>query len=185
MKPLEIYRVAILGTGTIGSSWASFFASKGMSVKMHDLDKSFQDSGIQKAKENLKALAKFGLLEKSALDHRMENISPANDFGQLLEGAEYVQESVPENYEVKKEVFKRLNAVAASNTILASSSSGLLMSEIQGATKAPERCLIAHPFNPPHLIPLVELVPGRQTDPQLIESTRYFFRMPRKNSGSS
>lgn len=175
MKPLDVNNVAILGTGTIGSSWASFFASKGMSVKMHDLDKSFQDRGVQKAKDNLKALAQYGLMEKSVLDQAMQSISVADDFEQLLEDAEYVQESVHENYDVKKSVFNRLDELAAPDAVLASSSSGLLMSEIQGATRIPQRCLIAHPFNPPHLVPLVELVPGRQTDLQLIESTREFF----------
>ncbi|MGO9567105.1 MAG: 3-hydroxyacyl-CoA dehydrogenase NAD-binding domain-containing protein [Desulfomonilaceae bacterium] len=175
MKTLDINNIAILGTGTIGSSWASFFASKGMSVRMHDLDKSSQDRGVQKAKESLRVLEQYGLMDKSVLEHAMLNITAANDFGQLLEGAEYVQESVYENYEVKKSLFKQLGAISAPTTILASSSSGLLMSEIQGATKIPERCLIAHPFNPPHLIPLVELVPGRLTDLQLIEATKRFF----------
>jgi len=175
MKPLDINNVAILGTGTIGSSWASFFASKGMSVRMHDLDKSFQDRGVQKAKENLRALAHYGLMDKAMLEHAMQKVTAANDFGQLLEGAEYVQESAHENYEVKKDVFKQLDALSAPTTILASSSSGLLMSEIQSVTKRPERCLVAHPFNPPHLIPLVELVPGRQTDLQLVADIKCFF----------
>ncbi len=175
VKVKAIRNVAILGAGTIGSSWASFFASKGISVKMYDVEKSIQERGIQKAKQNLEALVGYDLLKMSMLDQAVGNIVSANDLEELVLEADYVQESVLENYEVKKEVYKQLDSAAAPHTILASSSSGLLMSEIQGAVKRPERCLIAHPFNPPHLIPLIELVPGKQTDLQLVEDVKNFF----------
>ncbi len=175
MKAKEIKNVGILGTGTIGSSWATFFASKGMTVRMYDLDNSIHEKGVRKAKENLAALAEYGLMEKSMLEGVMGKVLVAHDVAQIVEGADYIQESVPENYEAKKKVFFELDSLAAPDTVLASSSSGLLMSEIQGATKRPDRCLIAHPFNPPHLIPLVELVPGRQTDLQLVADIKCFF----------
>jgi 3-hydroxyacyl-CoA dehydrogenase len=86
-----------------------------------------------------------------------------------------VQESVTENYEVKQQVFKALDAHTDADVILASSSSGLLMTPIQQVTNHPGRCLIAHPFNPPHLIPLVELVPGDGTDEQTISNMKIFY----------
>jgi 3-hydroxyacyl-CoA dehydrogenase len=93
----------------------------------------------------------------------------------MVEGSDFIQESVYEDYSIKKKMFQKLDSLAASHTILASSSSGLLMSEIQSVTKRPERCLVAHPFNPPHLIPLVELVPGRKTDVQVMREAYCFF----------
>ncbi len=89
---------------------------------------------------------------------------------------EFVHESVFENYDVKKEVFAQMDGFAHPATIIASSSSGLLMTEIQKVMKYPQRSLIAHPFNPPHLIPLVELVSGRQTAPEVITTMSNFYQ---------
>jgi len=175
MGSRTIRNIGILGTGTIGSSWATFYAGKGFQLKMYDVDKSTQQAGIGKARENLGALARYGLLEESKIGAASGNISGSDTFEEFCEGLDYVQESVAENYDVKNRVYRDLDARTATNTILASSSSGLLMSEIQKNASRPDRCLIAHPFNPPHLIPLVELVPGRQTDPALIEEVKLFF----------
>jgi len=175
MKTNRIKTVGILGTGTIGSSWAAFFASKGLVVQMYDADRSIHEGAVQKSKDNLEALAEYGLLDKSMLDQTVANITSVRDFGQMVEGADYIQESVYEDYGIKKKIFYELDSLAASHTILASSSSGLLMSEIQSVTKQPERCLVAHPFNPPHLVPLVELVPGRKTDVQVMQDAHSFF----------
>ena len=175
MKTKTIKGVGILGTGTIGSSWAAYFASKGLAVKTYDADRSIHEGAVQKIKDNLEGLVQYGLLKKSMLSQAFENISSVSDFGQMVEGADYIQESVYEDYGIKKKIFYELDSLAASHTILASSSSGLLMSEIQSVTKRPERCLVAHPFNPPHLIPLVELVPGRNTDLQVMQDAYWFF----------
>jgi carnitine 3-dehydrogenase len=175
MKTKEIKSVAILGAGTIGASWATFFASKAIPVKMYDVDASILENGVRKAKENLATLVEYGLLDRSTLDRAMGNIRIAGSLREMVERADYIQESVLENYEVKKKIFHELDSLTSADVILASSSSGLLMSEIQSATESPERCLIAHPFNPPHLVPLVELVPGRRTDPELVQFVKRFF----------
>ena len=94
----------------------------------------------------------------------------------LVNDAELVQESVVERYDVKKEVFGKLEEFASSGCIFVSSSSGLLVSEMQKGMKHPERLLIAHPFNPPHLIPLVELVPGKKTSPDLVRAMSEFYQ---------
>ncbi len=95
-----------------------------------------------------------------------------------MQDVEYVQESAFERYEIKKEIFAQLDLVCPETVILASSSSGLLMSEIQKVTRIPQRCMIAHPFNPPHLMPLVELVRGKKTSEETLQSAyRFFVRM--------
>ena len=175
MKTKEIKSVAILGTGTIGASWATFFASKAIPVKMYDVDAAILENGVRKAKENLSTLVEYDLLDRSTFDRAMGNIRSAGSLREMVEGADYIQESVLENYEVKKKVFRELDSLTSADVILASSSSGLLMSEIQSVTEKPQRCLIAHPFNPPHLVPLVELVPGRQTDPESVQFVKSFF----------
>jgi len=175
MDAKPIHQIGILGTGTIGSSWASFFAAQGMKVRMHDVDPAIVERGIGKAYENLEALARYGLVEKARLSAIQGNIAPAGDMATFLDTIDYVQESVAENYEVKGKVYAEMDRLASPRTILASSSSGLLMSEIQKHVARPERCLIAHPFNPPHLVPLVELVPGQYTDPAIVERVKIFF----------
>jgi carnitine 3-dehydrogenase len=175
MKTKEIRNVAILGAGTIGASWATFFAGKAIPVRMYDVDASILEKGVQRAKENLSTLVEYGLMDKSELDRAVGDILSVNNLEEMVEGADYVQESAYENYEIKKELFHGLDSLTSADVILASSSSGLLMSEIQSVTENPERCLIAHPFNPPHLVPLVELVPGRQTDLELVQFVKGFF----------
>jgi 3-hydroxyacyl-CoA dehydrogenase len=172
-KPIQA--IGILGTGTIGSSWATFFAAQGMKVRMHDVDPAIVERGIGKAYENLEALVRYGLMEKERLAAVQGNIAPAGDMAALLDGIDYLQESVAETYEVKGKVYAEMDRLASPRTILASSSSGLLMSEIQKHVARPGRCLIAHPFNPPHLVPLVELVPGQKTDPAVVERVKRFF----------
>jgi carnitine 3-dehydrogenase len=172
-KPIQA--IGILGTGTIGSSWATFFAAQGMKVRMYDVDPDIVERGIGKAFANLEALVQYGLVERGRLAALKENIAPAGSMAALLEGADYIQESVVETYEAKGKVYAEMDRLASPQAILASSSSGLLMSEIQKHAALPERCLIAHPFNPPHLVPLVELIPGRKTDPAVVERVKQFF----------
>ena len=175
MEAKPIHQIGILGAGTIGSSWATFFASQGLKVRMYDIDPDIVKRGIAKACENLDALVRYGIIEKKRLTLIQNNIAPAPDMAAFLDGIDYVQESVAETYEAKEKVFAEMDRLASPRTILASSSSGLLMSEIQKQVSRPERCLIAHPFNPPHLVPLVELVHGRNTDPAIVERVKRFF----------
>lgn len=171
----NIRNIGIVGAGTIGASWATFFATKGFKVKMFDVSETILTEAHRKAKENLDALVGYGLIEQTDSDKFKENISQVKDLGGLTDGVEYIQESTLESYDVKKPLYAELDELTDPSVILASSSSGLLMTQIQQAAKHPERCLIAHPFNPPHLIPLVELVPGEQTAPAIVDDVKVFF----------
>jgi len=172
---MKIKSVGIVGTGVIGSSWAAFYASKGFMVKMHDIDPSLCQKGFRMAKDYLEVLRVRGLLPENACKKAIADTTVVNDLTEAVKDVQLVQESAAENYEVKHQVFKVMDAETSPDVILASSSSGLLMTEIQKATQHPERCLIAHPFNPPHLILLVELVPGEQTDDNTISKMKTFF----------
>jgi carnitine 3-dehydrogenase len=173
---LKIKSVGVLGTGVIGSSWATFYASKGFRVKMFDVDSSLCEKGHRRAVDNLEDLLKQGLLSDEAFKKAISDMTTANTLNKAIEDVQLVQESIAETYEEKQQVFKSMDAQTAPDVILASSSSGLLMTEIQKVTQHSERCLIAHPFNPPHLIPLVELVPGKETSDSVISEMKRFFQ---------
>jgi len=172
---MQIESIGIIGTGVIGSSWAAFYASKGFKVKMWDVDAKVGQNGQQHAVDTIKLLQTQGILSGDTVQESISRIKVAGALAQAVENVQLVQESVAENYEIKQQVFKALDAHTDPAAILASSSSGLLMTPIQQVTNHPGRCLIAHPFNPPHLIPLVELVPGDETDEQAISKMKMFY----------
>lgn len=172
---MQIKSIAIVGTGVIGSSWAAFYAAKGYPVKMYDVDAATCRRGHQAALAIIDQLRAQGRLAPESVEAAKSRIAAADGLAQAVEGVQMVQESVAEKYEVKKQVFKALDAAAGPEAILASSTSGLLMTEIQQVTRHPGRCLVAHPFNPPHLIPLVELVPGEATNEDSIVEMKRFY----------
>jgi len=167
--------MAILGCGLIGSSWATFFASKGLRTRMYDVDPAACKSGMHRARANLDTLLELQCLSAAEVSAAKENLQPTNSLEELLSDCDYVQESVSEDYQTKAQVYRLLEPILPAGAFIASSSSGLLMSKMQQALRYPERSLIAHPFNPPHLIPLVELVPGEQTSPETVATVHEFF----------
>jgi 3-hydroxypropionate dehydrogenase (NADP+) len=173
---MEIEKVACVGTGLIGLSWATLFASKGYTVTIQDQQEVNLTRAFNRIRSNLDFLARKGLLEGVTPQKLLRGINVTTNLSKAVKNVDYVQESVFENYKVKKAVFREMDAAAQKDTIFASSSSGLLITEIQKATTKPDRCLIAHPFNPPHLIPLVELVPGEQTSPEIVKISFEFMR---------
>lgn len=172
---MQVKSIAIIGTGVIGASWAAFYAAKGFQVNMWDIDTDLCRRGHQQAADIIRQLQTHGILSGDQVEASISRTGTAGGLEQAVESVQLVQESVAENYEIKKQVFKALDAHTEADVILASSSSGLLMTEIQQVTRHPGRCLIAHPFNPPHLIPLVELVPGDGTDEQTISTMKSFY----------
>jgi carnitine 3-dehydrogenase len=164
--------VAVIGCGTIGIGWATFFLAKGLDVKIFDIDSELLRRAPPVILSNIELLVDKGLvLATIDAQRRLRLVSSPSE---LVEDVQYIQEAVCECYDTKKNVFKSLDALADNRVILASSSSGLLMSKIQEGLRNPERCIIAHPINPVHLIPLVEIVPGRTTGERAINQTREF-----------
>ncbi|UXU89644.1 3-hydroxyacyl-CoA dehydrogenase NAD-binding domain-containing protein [Burkholderia sp. S-53] len=169
-KPIR--RIAIIGTGVIGASWAALFLAKGLHVVATDIALDAEFSLRKFVDAAWPALTRLGL---------SPGASPANlTFTPVLEealaGADLVQENGPERIDFKQKLYGQLDELLAADVIIASSSSGLTMSEIQkGAATHPERCVIAHPFNPPHLIPLVEIVGGARTSEDTIRRAAEFY----------
>ncbi|MEW6753148.1 MAG: 3-hydroxyacyl-CoA dehydrogenase NAD-binding domain-containing protein [Candidatus Latescibacterota bacterium] len=164
-----VQRVGIVGAGTIGASWAAFYASRGIHVSLYDADPQACARGLERAAAQLADLRRLGLLQRPG------RVAAAGSIEEVAAGAALVHEAVSESYEAKVPLFSRLDGVADPGTVLASSSSGLLMTRVQAEMRRPGRSLIAHPFNPPHLVPLVELVGGERTDPQTLAWARAFY----------
>lgn len=170
-----MHEIGILGAGLIGASWASFFAAKGLKVRIYDVNSEVKENALQIVNDNLQRLVNLKMLTSKEANTGQHNLQIVDSMKALLINVDYVQESVIEDYGIKADVYREFEQYASISTILASSSSGLLMTRMQSVMKHPTRALIAHPFNPPHLIPLVELVPGEQTASSIVDSVKTFF----------
>jgi 3-hydroxyacyl-CoA dehydrogenase len=171
-KNKAIRRVAIIGAGVIGASWASLFLAKGLDVVATDVAPGAEAALKHFVAAAWPALQRLGLAS-GASQSRLSFTAALTD---AVEEADLVQENGPEKIEFKKTLYRQLDEVLHPRVIIASSSSGLTMSEIQSACEMhPERCVIGHPFNPPHLIPLVEIVGGAKTSRDTIERTDEFY----------
>lgn len=169
----SINRVAIIGTGVIGASWAALFLAKGLSVVATDVAPDAEVKLRQFVEAAWPALTKLGL----TLGATQSNLTFTANLPAAVADVDFVQENGPERIDFKKKLYSDLDLLLAPEVIIASSSSGLTMSEIQAACKMhPDRCVIGHPFNPPHLIPLVEIVGGNKTSEATIERASAFYR---------
>ena len=167
----EIENIAIVGTGVIGASWAAYYLSRGFNVIATDPAPNAEANLRKYVDEAWMTLSKNGLSPSASRDRL--NFEPK--MAQALAKADFVQENAPERPDFKAKLFADMDDAAPPDSILASSSSTLTMDVIQSACKRPERCVIGHPFNPPHVIPLVEVVGGAKTSPQTIEKAMAFY----------
>ncbi|SMC77537.1 3-hydroxyacyl-CoA dehydrogenase family protein [Papillibacter cinnamivorans] len=160
----DIKKVACLGAGTIGSSWAVYFLSKGLQVKIQDIDKNQIEIAKNKVTSFLNSIVGQGIISAEEMQTALKRASFTTSIAEAVEDAEFIQESALERYDIKQKVLEEVDAAAPGTAVFASSSSGLLVSRLQAFSKFPERVLVGHPFNPPHLIPLVEIVRGNAGD---------------------
>jgi 3-hydroxyacyl-CoA dehydrogenase len=169
-KPIR--RIAIIGTGVIGASWTALFLAKGLEVVATDVAPDAETSLRRFVKAAWPALERLGLAPGAS----QSRLTFTRDLPTAVAGADLIQENGPERIDFKKKLYGQLDELLPPDVIIASSSSGLTMSEIQsGAASHPERCVIAHPFNPPHLIPLVEIVGGAKTSEATIRRAAEFY----------
>ncbi len=169
-------RIAIVGCGVVGSSWAVVFARAGCDVAIHDASTDAQRQTLAFVRAALTEAGAQGPADGQTVEALMARITIAASLHEALLGADYVQESAPERVEIKRDLYKRLDDLAGPDTIIASSTSGLPASSFTEGLNNARRCLVAHPINPPHLIPLVEIVPAPWTDPEVVERTAALMR---------
>src|ERR1700722_10910881 len=169
-KPIR--RVTIIGTGEIGASWAALYLAKGLEVVATDIAPNAEAALNRFVDAAWPALKRLGLAPGAS----QSKLSFTPTIEAAVSGTDLVQENGPERLDFKQKLYGQLDGLLPPDVIIASSSSGLTMSEIQsGCRSHPERCVIGHPFNPPHLIPLVEIVGGARTSEESIQRALQFY----------
>lgn len=166
-------KIAIVGSGLIGRAWAGIFASHGFDVALYDVKREAAEAAKAHIAANLEEQAGLGLVQNAK--GSAARLSVAADLASALAGAVLAQESGPEQLEAKIALFAEMDALAAPDTILASSTSFIMASRFTEGLEGRARCLVAHPTNPPHLIPIVELAPAPWTDPAVVARAKTIY----------
>ena len=164
-------KIAIIGAGLIGRAWTMVFARAGHPVKLYDTDRGAVDRAIGLVREGLEELLQFGLI-KEPPEVVMKRVSGAPTLAEAVRDADYVQENTSERLEVKREVYRQLDEAAPAHCILASSTSTIQTSRFSEGLRGKHRCIVAHPVNPPHVVPIVEISPASWTSPEVVARTR-------------
>jgi 3-hydroxyacyl-CoA dehydrogenase len=166
--------MAIVGAGLIGRAWASIFARAGWSVRLYDSVEGQAARCHALCREALAQLARHGLCDDP--DGALARISVAPTLAGALAGVSFVQENGPEKVDVKQAIYAELDGLAPPDAILASSTSAIVASKFTEGLKGRHRCLVAHPVNPPHLVPVVELCGAPWTSPEVIARAGEVYR---------
>jgi 3-hydroxybutyryl-CoA dehydrogenase len=168
MDAEKVKRVAVIGAGTMGHSIAQVFAASGIEVNLADVKREILDHALRLMKGNLKTLAEYGKVKEREIPSILGRIHTTTDIQAAAQGTDFVLEAVVEIPEIKKTVFKLLDEACGEEAILASNTSGLEIFKII-EVRNPSRTLVTHWFAPPHIIPLVEVVPGPETSPSVVQ----------------
>jgi len=166
-----VRRIAVVGTGVIGASWSAQYLARGFDVVATDPAPNAEANLRKYVDDAWKVLTSIGLSPGASRDR----LSFTTDMNAALSNADFVQENGPERPDFKIKLYADMDAVTPTDSLIASSSSSLTMSVIQSKCAHPERCVIGHPFNPPHIIPLVEVVGGAKTSPEAVQRAMAFY----------
>jgi 3-hydroxyacyl-CoA dehydrogenase len=168
----EVGHVAALGGGLIGRSWTALFLAAGRSVAVYDPDPATEKRVRETVESAWPVLQQLGLARTS---EPAGGLTICDDPRAAVDGARFVQESIPEQLALKHDLYATIEPVLAEDAVVASSASGLTLSELQGGWSDPSRLILGHPFNPPHLIPLVEVMGNARTAPGVVAAARRFY----------
>jgi len=174
----EIKTIGVVGVGIIGASWTALFLYKGFKVKVYDPYPIDEELFKKRIQANLKDLSDLDLQKQSShsLQDVLSNLELHNSLKDAVADVDFIQENAPERLDLKQKLYQDITSYCPEKTLIASSSSGLKVSDFQKEAAHPERILLGHPFNPPHLLPLVEIVGGNLTDPQLLKRASEFYQ---------
>ena len=168
-----IKRVAIVGAGLVGADWVACYLSRGLAVNVYGRRTESQ----KELRERLAVTwPEMEEVDGLAPDADPENWTFSTNLESALEGCDYVQENIAENEALKISMFSRIDAVLPKDVLIASSTSSLSITRLQSQCQFPERCVLGHPFTPTHLLPLVEVVGGKRTDPAAVDAAMRFYR---------
>ncbi len=175
-SPEAVRRVTCIGAGPIGGGWAAHFLAQGYEVTSYLHDASEQDALQRLLKTAWASVEEIGLAKGASLD----NFNWTTDLKEATENAEFIQESAPEVLELKQDLYQKLGEIVDPQVVIASSTSGLSMTDIQARCSTPERTIVGHPFNPPYLLPLVEMIGGEKTTARTVDWTVEFYKVAGK-----
>jgi len=176
IDPSKVRRVCCIGAGPIGAGWTASFLARAYTVTAYVHEPAEETSLRSLIDTAWVSLESLGLAEGASLD----NLHCTSDLAEAVADAEFVQESAPENMALKQALYEKLGRLVPANVVIASSTSGLLMSDIQAHCSTPNRTVVGHPFNPPYLLPLVEIVGGAATDPAAVRWLVNFYKVAGK-----
>lgn len=173
MSDKQFTTAAILGAGVIGASWAALFLAAGLKVRVYDPMPDAEEKVRDYIAKAWPVLTQLGMTDQGGIDGLSFHVDPAT----AVQGAQFVQESVPERLTIKHELYAKIEAHLQPEAVVASSASGLMVHEMQAGWQDPSRFILGHPFNPPHLIPLVELLGNDKTADGVLELAEAFYKL--------
>lgn len=176
MKVSDIKKIACLGGGVIGSSWAIAFAMHGLEVVLRDINDEMVEKSRGQVCRYLDSLVAADALTEEGRAEVLGRISMTTSIEEALKGVQFIQENGPERLPIKQSILADVDKYAAPDAIYASSTSGLLITNIAEGSAHPERCVGAHPYNPPHLIPLVEITKGEKSSEEVVKLVYDFYQ---------
>ena len=169
MKEIKIQNIAIIGAGLMGLGIGVEYARFGYNVKLYNTNKASSADAIRRAEEILDLMVKTKLISRDTAKATLPRLTTTNDLTEAVKGADLVVESAPENLALKQEIFVKLDEICPLSVILCTDTSTLRVTDIAARTKHPERILATHYTQPPHFVPMVEVVPGEKTDPDILQ----------------
>lgn len=174
--PANVTRICSIGAGPIGGGWTAHFLARGYDVAAYIHDPAERDLLMSVIETAWISLSALGLEEGASIDR----LTVTTDLNSAIEGVGFIQESAPERLQIKQALYKQLGEIVPNDIVIASSTSGMTMTEIAADCTTPGRCVIGHPFNPPYLLPLVEIVGGQVTDPSAVAWAAEFYEIAGK-----
>ncbi|MCI1655479.1 MAG: 3-hydroxyacyl-CoA dehydrogenase NAD-binding domain-containing protein [Lachnospiraceae bacterium] len=176
MEAKDIKKVAVIGCGVIGASWALLFAMKGKEVHLFDVVEDVMHAAKDKMNSNIDTLVENGALEEADRQAILDRVTTYPTLEEAVTDVQFIQENGPERLPIKQSVLAQIEAACPTDAIYASSTSGLLISDIVANAVHPERCVGGHPYNPPHLIPLVEMTYSPKTSKENLQLAKDFYQ---------
>lgn len=176
VNPMIIERVAVIGAGIMGHGIAQVFARKGCSVVLHDIRDDLLRNALENIRSSLRLYVELGLENETIVDDALSRITTTTNLNDAVVGAEFITEAVPENLKLKMELFKEIDSATNDGVIMASNTSTLSITEIGKSIKKSDRLIMTHWFNPPYLIPVIEVVKGEATSNEAFTLTFKFLK---------
>jgi carnitine 3-dehydrogenase len=167
----QVKHVTSIGAGPIGAGWAAHFLARGYDVTAYLHDHNEEDKFMSVVNTAWPCLIDLGLANGASMDR----LTITDDLAKATKDAQFIQESAPERLPIKQDLYETLGRITAPDVVIASSTSGLPMTDIQATCSTPERCVVGHPFNPPYLLPLVEVIGGNKTTDDALDWAMDFY----------